>query len=138
MSDADDILARMQDVRRHVGDDVHELVQKARTLSDWRYHVKNHPWACLATAFAAGFLIVPKRRTPAGDQTKELIALLKKHDINLPHSGFQPSKGLASTLLAAAMPLAIRAGMSLVNQKFSRGVELGKYGAPYKKDGVES
>jgi hypothetical protein len=125
MSDADDILARMQNVRRHVGDDVHDLVQTAKKLSDWRYHVKSHPWACVGAAFAAGFLIVPKRREPPSEQTKELVALLKKHNIGLPAGGFQPSKGLGSTILAAAVPFALRAGMSLVNQRFSAGSKRG-------------
>src|SRR5688572_27832508 len=77
MSDsADDIVKRMQLVRRHVGEDVKGIVETAKTLSDWRYHVKHHPWILLGGAVAMGFLVAPKRRKIAGDEAKELVALL--------------------------------------------------------------
>ena len=117
MSDADDILARMQHVRRDVGDDVHDLVTTAKKLSDWRYHVRSHPWACLGAAFAAGYFVIPKRRKPTSNQTKELLALLKKHNIGIPQTSSQTRKGLAGALFTAAMPIVMRTGMSLINQR---------------------
>jgi hypothetical protein len=74
MSDsAEDIVKRMQHVRRDVGEDVKGIVETAKTLTDWRYHVKHHPWACLGAALALGFAVAPRKRKIPSDDAKELI-----------------------------------------------------------------
>jgi hypothetical protein len=130
MSDADDILARMQHVRRDVGDDVHQVVQNAKRLTDWRHHVRKHPWACVGAAFAAGFLAFPKPRRIANEETKELIALLKRHNIALPADSASSRHGMMGALLSTAMPVAVRLGMSLVNQRLNAGPTPGRAQAP--------
>jgi hypothetical protein len=128
--DAESIRQRMQNVRRSVGDDVEGIVHTAKTLSDWRYYVKNHPWACLGAAFAAGYFLMPKRKLklPEGVDSKQLIELLKSHNISLaklgslgaaPLSG--GASGLAKTALAAAAPLVMRAVMDYAQQRFVAG-----------------
>jgi hypothetical protein len=37
---ADDIIERMQRVRRDVSQDVAGIVETAKTLTDWRYYVR--------------------------------------------------------------------------------------------------
>jgi len=121
--DADSIRERMQNVRRSVGDDVEGIVHTAKTLADWRYYVKNHPWACLGAAFAAGFMLMPKRKLPKADDAKQLIELLKSHNISLGAMGAAPlgSSGIAKTLLAVAAPAVMRAVMTYAGQRFSAG-----------------
>jgi hypothetical protein len=78
MSDsAEDIVKRMQNLRREVSDDVKGIVQSARTLTDWRYHVRHHPWLCAGLALGAGFLLVPRKRAIPKADARQLAELLK-------------------------------------------------------------
>lgn len=130
--DADSIRERMQNVRRSVGDDVEGIVHTAKTLSDWRYYVKNHPWACLGVAFAAGFMLMPKRKMklPQGEEAKQLIELLKSQNASLANLGSLGAAplgggagGLAKTVLAAAAPLVMRTVMNYAQQRFAAGAQ---------------
>jgi hypothetical protein len=119
MSDsAEDIVSRMQHVRRDVGDDVRGIVETAKTLSDWRYHVKHHPWLCVSAAVALGFLIVPRRKRFPSEEAKELVALLKKYHVGVtaPPS---PSGGLLRTLVGLAAPTLARTAMTIAQNRFS-------------------
>lgn len=119
---ADDIRQRMQGVRREVAEDMQGIVQTARTLTDWRYHVKNHPWACVGLALAAGYLIVPARKKAATAGTRELIELLKKHNLSLGEAaGAKGGGGFFRTMLAAATPVVARLAMNVASQKFAGG-----------------
>ena len=121
MSDsADEIVKRMQDVRREVGVDVQGIRESAKTLSDWRYHVKNHPWMCVGAAAALGFFVVPKRKAVPTEDAKELVDLLKKHNLN---AGPMPaaSKGLAATIIGMAAPFVMRAATQAAQQYFKDG-----------------
>jgi len=114
--DADDICQRMQRVRGEVKDDVQDIMQSAKKLTDWRYHVKNHPWAFLGAAVAAGFLLVPRRKTPLTAGAQELAALLKKNNIPLGNVSAS-KKGLVATALATATPVLARMAMTLATRK---------------------
>jgi len=114
---ADEISRRMQDVRREVSDDVRGIVETAKTLSDWRYYVKNHPWACVGLAVGLGFMVAPRKRSKPGPDTQELIALLKKYNVSVA----QPqgaSKGLVHTLIGMATPIIMRGVMNAAQQRF--------------------
>lgn len=58
----DEIRRRMAHIRRELHEDVRTVVAGAEAVTDWRRYVRLYPWACLGAAFAAGFLIVPKKR----------------------------------------------------------------------------
>jgi len=119
MSDsADDIVKRMQDVRREVSDDVKGIVRSAKTLTDWRYHVRHHPWLCVGLALGAGFLVVPrKKHVPAAD-ARQLAELLKKYNVAV-----QPQHaaggGLLKALVGMAMPLIGRAAMTMAQNRMA-------------------
>lgn len=135
MSDsADDIVKRMQLVRRDVGDDVKGIVETAKTLSDWRYHVKHHPWILLGGAVALGFLVAPKRRKIPGGEAKELAALLKKYNVGVT-SAPTAGKGFARSMLSIAAPFVMRSVMSAAQQRFSGGGPLGSvFGSPGERE----
>jgi hypothetical protein len=117
MSDsADEIVRRMQEVRRDMGDDVKGIVETAKTLSDWRYYVKNHPWACIGLAVGLGFVVAPRRRPKPGPDTQELIALLKKYNVNVAKPG-GGNQGLARTLIGMATPFVMRGVMAAAQQR---------------------
>jgi len=121
MSDsADDIIQRMHAVRREVGNDVKGIVDTAKTLSDWRYHVRRHPWLCVAAAAGLGFLLVPRRKKVPSHDAKELADLLKKYNVGVTAP---PAGGLARSLIAMAVPLAMKAATSFAQQKFAAAAQ---------------
>lgn len=74
---ASDLCQEMRRVRQQMDGEVHEIVENVRTLSDWRYHVKRHPWLLLAGAAVVGYLVVPKRE-PEPETVKLDAATLKE------------------------------------------------------------
>jgi hypothetical protein len=122
MSDsADDIVKRMQDVRREVGVNVQGIRDSAKTLSDWRYYVKNHPWMCVGAVATLGFLLVPaKRKAVPTEDAKELVELLKKHNLNAAPTA-AASQGLAATVIGMAAPFVVRAATQAAQQYFKDG-----------------
>jgi hypothetical protein len=57
-----DIQRRMAQIRRELHENVRDAVEGAQSLTDWRSHVRHHPWLTLGAAAVVGYLIVPKRR----------------------------------------------------------------------------
>ena len=122
-SPADDICQRMESVRRTAGEEVETIVQSAKTLSDWRYYVKNHPFLLAGAAAGLGFFLVPKKKStqpPVPEDAKELIELLKKHHVNgVTVEG--PPSGLLKTIAGIATPLLIRTALNFAQSRLATG-----------------
>jgi hypothetical protein len=56
-----EIQRQMAQVRRELHEEVREAVKGAQSLTDWRSHVRNHPWLATGAAATLGYLIVPRR-----------------------------------------------------------------------------
>jgi hypothetical protein len=76
---ANEIQREMRQVRRDLDEQVDELVDQARQITeelvDWRSYVKAHPWLYLGAAAGLGYLIMPTRVTvdrPVADSLAEL------------------------------------------------------------------
>jgi hypothetical protein len=138
MSDsAEDIRRQMQDLRRSATGEMKELVDSAKTLTDWRYHVKHHPWICVGAAFALGYLIVPrKRRVPSAD-AQELAALLRKYHVGVTTEPTQPPRGIVKSAIGAAIPLVARSAMNLAQQRLAAGGGLASMWGGGKSTGGE-
>src|SRR5258708_38688309 len=54
---------QMHQVRMDLGEEVYDLVENARAMTDWRVHWRRHPLAFCAAAALAGYLVVPSRRS---------------------------------------------------------------------------
>lgn len=130
-SQADDICRRMEAVRLTAGEEVESIVQSARTLSDWRYYVKNHPWLCASAAAGLGFMLIPRKkapRTPEVNDAKELIELLKKHHVRgVTVEG--PPTGLLKTVVGLAAPFVIRSAMNVIQTRLANGDWNSMFGA---------
>lgn len=77
-NEAEDIRRHMRAVRRDVREDVGSLLRKMHDYSDWRYYWRNHPWICLGTAAALGFLAVPRKKQVIAPDAETLAELAKR------------------------------------------------------------
>jgi len=122
MSDeAERIRRQMQDVRLEMGRDVHEVVERAKELSDWRYYVRKHPWVCMGSALAIGFLAMPGRKAVgaiAGPDVQHLVDQLKKHGLNVAAGTAAPG-GLVGKALAIAGPIVLRSAVAMVSKRLN-------------------
>jgi hypothetical protein len=124
MSDeAERIRQQMQHVRQVVGDDVKGIVQGARHATDWRYYVRRHPWACVGSAFALGFLATPARRKLLTGDAHKIFEQLRASGLVTAATGATPlaGGGLAAKVLAVAGPLLVRGAASLMAQHLAAG-----------------
>lgn len=57
-----EIRNRMQRLRRDIDSEAEEVVGTAKSLMDWKVQFKQHPWAFMIGAAAAGAVAVPRKR----------------------------------------------------------------------------
>src|SRR5262245_16873072 len=60
--DVEALRQEMHQVRTSMVDEVHDLVENARSATDWRCYWRTHPWAWCGAVAALGYLLVPARR----------------------------------------------------------------------------
>jgi hypothetical protein len=117
MTDPDEIREQMRRIRRGIGADVQGAVQSAqelKQLTDWRYYVRKHPWLCVGSAFAIGFLAAPKRSKLGRQELDKLLAQVR--EANLGALGVTPSmtRSLMMKALGIAGPIAARAAANFI------------------------
>src|SRR5207245_5945105 len=111
-TEAEELQRRMQEVRMNLGVEMHDLVENARTIADWRHYWRTHPWACCGAAAAIGFLVVPSRRSEPYD-ARSVAELANMYDAKL--KGIPGSrKGLAGQLAGMAIGVAVQAGLRVL------------------------
>lgn len=115
--DADALRLRMASVRGTLDENVHELVENARNLTDWRYYVKAAPWGAVGAAAAIGYFIVPRKIQIVQPDADEIAKLAKRHQIVVEHAAKAEAKQggpaqLVMTMLANAMLRAVTAYVS--------------------------
>jgi hypothetical protein len=117
--DAERIRRQMQAIRQDMEGGVKDVVDGAKQLSDWRYHVRRHPWACVGGAMALGFLLVPMRsRKKVEGIPAELLAQLRAGGA-MPAAAAAGGAGLAATVARMAAPIVLRGVSSFVAGKFA-------------------
>jgi hypothetical protein len=111
-TDAQELQRQMAEIRSQLQRDVREVVQGAKSASDWRSYIRSQPWIALSLAFAAGYLVVPSRvrtiKIAAGathDEPRALEAAAPPPK----KSGRNPVLGW---VVAAVAPLAVRAAQN--------------------------
>jgi hypothetical protein len=78
---AEEIREQMAQVRRELNINYGGVVENARNMADWRYYVRNYPWATLGAAVAIGYLVVPNRVQMITPDAKELLKLARKQKL---------------------------------------------------------
>jgi hypothetical protein len=112
--DVEAIRDQMASVRTTLDENVHELAENARNLTDWRYYVKAAPWGAVGAAAAIGYFIVPRRIQIVQPNADEIAKLAKRHQIVVEHKAKAEAKQggpaqLVMTMLANAMLRAVTA-----------------------------
>lgn len=117
-STAEDLRRQMRQVRRDLGAGVEEIVDQAKTLTDWQHYVKSYPMACLSAAAILGYLLVPARRqvirpsaNPLAD-AQETGTASSEAEVNS-----QASSGMFSKITSAIMTAAVQGGISIIQQQ---------------------
>lgn len=77
----DEIQRHMAAVRSGLDDDVQSVVEGTRQLADYRYYVKQFPWAAVGAAFAIGFFAVPQKPRIVTPDSDQLAALARRNQL---------------------------------------------------------
>lgn len=119
-TEVDEIRHSMQQVRLHINQDVEGVVQNAREMTDWRHHVKSHPWLSVAVAAAVGYALVPARKQVVKPDVDAMLELIKKKKIVV-----QPESVPKPSFVSQAMSLAT--GVLLRSAGVYAGQQLTKF-----------
>lgn len=65
MSQVDDIRRQMALIRHEMHYDVSNVVSDVESVMDWRSVIRNHPYIAIGAGLAAGYFLVPRRKSSA-------------------------------------------------------------------------
>jgi len=119
-NEVDEVRRQMAQIRRELHEDVREVVATAEAAADWRRYLTAYPWLSVGTAFALGYLIVPRRPKPVAgtalqsDLTKvrEAVETTRQAVVEAPKEKGDEAKrkkSLVGAALGMVAPLALRA-----------------------------
>jgi len=115
---ADELRQEMRRVREDIREDVQDVVEGAQDLTDWRHYVRTYPWACVAVAAFAGYLMVPNKsyvHSPSASELKKLAADNKLVVKQSPVA--QPKNSFAGAMFTLGMNTVGRAALSYLGQQ---------------------
>ena len=116
---ADSLRHEMAQVRQELQDDVGDVVENAKELTDWHHYVRRYPFACVGAALAIGYLVVPQKVAVMSPTAEQLEKLAKRDHLVVkpsPTSG-APSPGWKSKALAFGANLLLRSVVTYVGQR---------------------
>jgi hypothetical protein len=116
----DDIRERMRFVRRAIGEDMDCFVESTKEITDWRSHMRRHPWLCLGAAIALGYLLVPKRPQILAPDAETLLELAKQRKVVINTSPPRPKSDLLKSILLGAAGAVLRTSVAFAGQRFSQ------------------
>lgn len=116
---ADDIRRQMAQIRQRLHQDMQGVVAGAEAASDWKHYVRMYPWVTLGAALAAGYFVIPRKRTSATKTAEKaadvLVAKLNAASEPAPAPAANPEpskKGWIGSAIGLLGPLALRAAQS--------------------------
>jgi hypothetical protein len=121
----DEVRLRMEELRGALGHNLQETVENARTLLDWRYYVKAHPWVCVGAAAAAGFLMVPRRPKMTHPGPADLAELAKRCRLVVEAP---PGPGVAGKWGSALLEAAVGMVLAQLGRQVQRFWDVGPAG----------
>jgi len=128
---AETLQAQMRQVRCEMGEDVQEIVDGARILTDWHYYVETYPWVCLGAVAALGYFVIPTRIHYVRPDPATLAELAKQHKVVVqPTESSKPKQGLMAAAAALAVNAALQGGMAIARQGLSSYLNGQLHGKP--------
>ena len=110
----------MSQVRREMGLSYGVAVENARDMADWRYYVRNYPWATLGAAALVGYFVVPNRLEIVSPSAKELMKLADKNKLVVERQPPAETKGISGALFTMMANLLVRGLISYAGQKMGK------------------
>jgi len=114
----------MQITRLRVRAEVHEVVDGARQLADWRFYPRQFPWLTLGAAACVGFAAMPRRREQVEmvmPDVKALEAFARQHKLVIePGESKARKAGVMGALLATAGSALFRVGVAYAGRELTR------------------
>ena len=114
----DELQRQMHRVRTSLGVEVHDLVENARAITDWRRYWRNHPWAWCGAAAILGYVLVPPRRF--GQADVRTVAELTRAEVERASgaSAAAPQRrGIVANLTSMAMGFAVKQGLQVLGRQ---------------------
>ncbi|HEX5472857.1 MAG TPA: hypothetical protein VFW73_13280 [Lacipirellulaceae bacterium] len=117
---ADVIRQRMAELRRELSYDVRDVGRSARAMTNLSFYVRQFPWATMAAAVAAGYILVPKKREVVYPDPHTLADLVKHQQVRIDASAAaKESQSVLRTLLVMGLTWAARTGLNYVGQQLA-------------------
>ena len=117
LHDPDALQSQMELVRSNLQTEFRDLVQNARTATDWRYYWRRYPAACCGAAAILGFILLPSRRADAGARVERLTRANEKFLGSLPRE-----KSLTRQLFGMALGLAAQGGLRILARHLEQAI----------------
>ncbi len=118
---AEEIQQEMRQVRRELTEDMQEIVDNARVMTDWRHYVKAYPWACVGAAAAVGFWVVPSKARYVGPDAEAIGEIMKSQMHSIKSSVEKnKTKGIAATIMGLAASALLQGGIALGKQQLRK------------------
>lgn len=117
----DTIRHRMQQVRCDLGNDVGEIVESTREMTDWRAYVRRYPWVCLGLAALVGYAVMPKRVEIVSPDANAFLELARKNKLVV-NTDSQPhaKSGLAGMAVSLIANAAMRSAVAYAGQQLGK------------------
>lgn len=118
---AERIRTDMQQLRCEIADDMEDVRESAREMTDWRSYVQRYPLVIVGAAAAAGYLLIPNRVGVVSPDIETLVKLAERNLSVVQEDAKSHAKtGLAATLLTLVGGAAVRAGVALAGRQLSK------------------
>jgi hypothetical protein len=117
-SGAERIQHRMHDLRGQLDDNLEEVVDTAKELTDWRTYVRRYPWVCVGVAAAIGYWVVPSRVELESPDVDTLLELAKTNKLVVEaNPAPRRREGIASTAFGFLLNAVGRSALAYLGQK---------------------
>ena len=108
---------RMAELRHALTGDIRNVSRSARVMSDWTFYVRRFPWATVAVAGLAGFLLVPRKKAIISPNQDALAELVRKKHLRLNVDHKQEKPGILKNLAAIGATWAMKTGMGYLGER---------------------
>src|SRR5262249_54340038 len=109
----------MAALRRELVDDMRDVSESARAITDWTFYVRRFPWASAGLAALAGILIVPRKKEAAAPPDAATIAeaLKQKQVWASAQQATTDANSIAKTVFWTIAAAAGRAALQYVSER---------------------